>query len=175
MFCKQDTYNSYFKHMKKIVLLTLFTFFTSSSYGQHIQVKDLSKSIGFWPGKLTYLDYSSGKPFSMAANVTLSLTQDQKGFIMLYEYPKEPHANSKDTTYVMGNLFGKDRIVAFNKEQNGDFQLITEVEGEDGNENKKAVLRHTYLLKENHFSMVKDVKFVGTDRWIKRNEYVFKK
>ena len=161
--------------MKKILLLTLFTFFASSSYGQHIQVKDLAKSIGFWPGKLTYLDYSSGKPFSMAANVTLSLTQDQMGFIMLYEYPKEPHANAKDTTYVMGNLFGKDRIVAFNKEQNGDFQLITEVEGEDGNENKKAVLRHTYLLKENHFSMVKDVKFVGTDRWIKRNEYVFKK
>lgn len=161
--------------MKKIILLTLFTFFISSSYGQRFQVTDLSKSIGFWQGKLTYLDYSSGKPFSMAANVTLSLTQDQNGFIMLYEYPKEPHANAMDTTYVKGNLFGKDRIVAFKKENNGDFQLITEVEGEDGNENKKAVLRHTYLLKENHFSMVKDVKFIGTDRWIKRNEYVFQR
>lgn len=159
--------------MKKIVLLTLFTFFTLTSYGQRFQVKELSKSIGFWQGKLTYLDYSSGKPFSMSANITLSLTQDQKGFIMQYEYPKEPHANAKDTTYVLGNLFGKDRIVEFNKEQNGDFQLITEVEGEDGNENRKAVLRHTYLLKENHFSMVKDVKFAGTDQWVKRNEYVF--
>lgn len=144
------------------------------SYGQSFQVKDLSKSIAFWEGKLTYLDYSSGKPYSMAANITLSLTQDQKGFILLYEYPKEPQANAKDTTYVTENLFGKDRIVAFNKEQNGDFQLITELNGEDGNDHKKAVLRHTYLLKEKQFSIVKEVKFTGTDSWIKRNEYVFK-
>ncbi|MHA8090075.1 hypothetical protein U8593_07230 [Aquirufa antheringensis] len=131
--------------MKKALLLTVFSLFFSMTYGQSFQVKDLSKSIGFWKGELTYLDYSSGKPYSMAANITLSLTQDQKGFIMLFEYPKEPQANAKDTTDVTGNLFGKDRIVAFNKEQNGDFQLITEVDGEDGNDNKKAVLRHTYL------------------------------
>ena len=109
----------------------------------------------------------------MAANITLSLTQDQKGFIMSYEYPKEPHANAKDTTYVKGNLFGKDQIVAFKKEPNGDFQFITDVDGEDGNDHKKAVLRHTYRLTEKQFSIVKEVKFVGTDQWIKRNEYVF--
>ncbi len=160
--------------MKKQLLTILFAVSISFCFGQSFQVKDLSKSIGFWEGKLTYLDYSSGKPYSMVANITLSLTQDQKGFIMSYEYPKEPHANVKDTTYVTGNLFGKDRIVAFNQEQNGDFQLITDVDGEDGNDNKKAVLRHTYLLKEEQFSIVKEVKFVGTDRWIKRNEYVFK-
>lgn len=107
----------------------------------------------------------------MAANITLSLTQDQKGFIRLYEYPKEPHANSKDTTYIRGNLFGKDQIVEFNKEPSGDFQLVTEVGGEDGNDRKKAVLRHTYLLKEKQFSILKEVKFVGADQWIKRNEY----
>ena len=90
---------------------------------------------------------------------------------MLYEYPKEPHANAKDTTYVKDNLFGKDRIVAFKKGNNGDFQLITDVDGEDGNDHKKAVLRHTYLLNEKQFSIVKEVKFVGTDQWIKRNEY----
>lgn len=161
--------------MKKALLLTVFSLFISLTYGQSFQVKDLSKSIGFWEGKLTYLDYSSGKPYSMAANITLSLTQDQKGFILSFEYPKEPHANAKDTTYVKGNLFGKDLIVSFRKEPNGDFQLITDVDGKDGNENKKAVLRHTYLLKEKQFSIVKEVKFVGTDQWIKRNEYVFQR
>lgn len=160
--------------MVKIFLSSLFLFVFSVGYSQSFQVKDLSKSIGFWEGKLTYLDYSSGKPYSMAANITLSLTQDQMGFIMSYEYPKEPHANAKDTTYVKGNLFGKDLIVTFKKEPNGDFQLITDVDGKDGNENKKAVLRHTYLLKEKQFSIVKEVKFVGTDQWIKRNEYVFR-
>lgn len=157
--------------MIKLTLTILFSFFFSLCYSQNFQVKDLAKSTGFWEGKLTYLDYSSGKPYSMAANITLSLTQDQKGFIMLYEYPKEPHANAKDTTYVTGNLFGKDRIVVFKKENNGDFQLITDVDGEDGNDNKKSVLRHTYLLKEKQFSIMKEVKFVGTHQWIKRNEY----
>lgn len=160
--------------MVKIFLSSLFLFVLSVGYSQSFQVKDLSKSIGFWEGKLTYLDYSSGKPYSMAANITLSFTQDQKGFIMSYEYPKEPHANAKDTTYVKDNLFGKDLIVTFKKEPIGDFQLITDVDGKDGNENKKAVLRHTYLLKEKQFSIVKEVKFVGTDQWIKRNEYMFR-
>jgi len=36
-------------------------------------------------------------------------------------------------------------------------------------------LRHTYTLKTNTFSAVKDVKFDGTDKWIKRNEYLFEK
>jgi quinol monooxygenase YgiN len=161
--------------MKKQLLTILFAFSISLCFGQRFQVKDLAKSTGFWEGNLTYLDYSSGKPYSMAATITLSLTQDQKGFMMLYEYPKEPHANAKDTAYVKGNLFGKEQIVAFNKEPNGDFQLITDVDGEDGNDHKKAVLRHTYLLKEQQFSIVKEVKFVGTDQWIKRNEYVFQR
>jgi hypothetical protein len=41
-----------------------------------------------------------------------------------------------------------------------------------GNDHKKAILRHTYILKTNTFSAVKDVKFEGTDKWIKRNEYL---
>jgi hypothetical protein len=50
--------------------------------------------------------------------------------------------------------------------------MITEVVGNDGNDNKKGVLRHTYLLKSNTFSVMKEVKFDGTDKWIKRNEYL---
>ena len=50
--------------------------------------------------------------------------------------------------------------------------MTTEVDGNDGNDNKKAVLRHTYLLKSNTFSIIKEVKFEGTDKWIKRNEYL---
>ena len=46
------------------------------------------------------------------------------------------------------------------------------VVGEDGNDNKKAMLRHTFLLKSNTYSIIKEVKFEGTDKWIKRNEYL---
>ena len=75
----------------------------------------------------------------------------------------------------MNQLFGKDKIVEFNKAVDGGFTLVTEVEGEDGNDYKKAILRHTYTLKTNNYSVVKDVKFNGTDKWIKRNEYLLSK
>ena len=139
------------------------------------QIKDLSASVAIWKGKLIYLDYSSGKPYTMLANIKISLTEYKSGYIMGYEYPDEPHANSKDTTYVIGKLFGKDKIVEFKKTIDGGFALVTEIVGEDGNDYKKAILRHTYLLKSNTYSIIKEVKFDGTDKWIKRNEYLLNK
>jgi quinol monooxygenase YgiN len=158
--------------MKNLLFATTILLLCLSVKAQSVQVKDLSSAVGSWEGQLTYLDYSSAKPFTMLANIKIDLTADSKGFIMGYEYPKEPHANSKDTTFIDGNNFGKDKIVEFKKSPNGDYKLTTEVEGIDGNDNKKAVLRHTYLLKSNTFSIVKDVQFEGTDKWIKRNEYL---
>lgn len=109
----------------------------------------------------------------MSANITINLTENKNGYIMGYEYPKEPQANSKDTTYINGTLFGEDKIVEFKKAVDGGFILVTEIVGEDGNDHKKAVLRHTYQLMSKTYSIVKDVKFDGTDKWIKRNEYQF--
>lgn len=161
--------------MKNSLLVTFFILFCISTNAQSFQIKDLATSVGNWEGKLTYLDYASGKPYTMLANIKISLTENKTGYIMGYEYPKEPHANSKDTTFVVNQLFGKDKIVEFKKAVDGGFTLVTEVEGEDGNDYKKAILRHTYTLKTNNYSVVKDVKFNGTDKWIKRNEYLLSK
>jgi hypothetical protein len=158
--------------MKNILFATAFLFLVFSANAQSLQIKDLSNSVGSWEGKLTYLDYSTGKPYTMSANIKISLTENKNGYIMGYEYPKEPQANLKDTTYIVNKLFGKDKIVEFTKAADGGFTLVTEIAGEDGNDNKKAVLRHTYILKSNTFSIIKDVKFEGTDKWIKRNEYL---
>jgi hypothetical protein len=158
--------------MKKILLFTFFAFFYISAQAQSYQVKDLSGSIGSWEGKLTYLDYPSGKPYTMSANLKISLTENKSGYVMAYEYPKEPQANAMDTTYVDGQFFGKEKIVDFQKSADGGFTLVTELDGEDGNDSKKATLRHTYLLKSNAFSITKEVKFDGTSVWVKRNEYL---
>lgn len=161
--------------MKNLLLAAFLILFCNSTNAQSFQIKDLAVSVGNWEGKLTYLDYASGKPYTMLANIKISLTENKTGYIMGYEYPKEPHANSKDTTFVVNQLFGKDKIVEFKKAVDGGFTLVTEVEGEDGNDYKKAILRHTYTLKTNNYSVVKDVKFNGTDKWIKRNEYLLSK
>jgi hypothetical protein len=158
--------------MKNILFATMFMLLCLSLKAQSLQVEDLFNSVGSWEGKLTYLDYSTGKPYTMSANIKISLTENKKGYIMGYEYPKEPQANSKDTSFINDNLFGKDKIIEFKRVPEGGFILVTELEGEDGNDNKKAVLRHTYILKPNTYSIIKDVKFEGTDKWIKRNEYL---
>ncbi|MEY2635651.1 MAG: hypothetical protein RLZZ197_127 [Bacteroidota bacterium] len=158
--------------MKKVLLTSALVILCLFAKAQSIQVKDLAGSVGSWQGNLTYLDYSSGKPFTMLANIKISLTADSRGYIMAYEYPKEPHANAKDTTAIVGSFFGKDKIVEFKRDSAEGFTLVTEVDGEDGNENKKAILRHQYLLQKNTFTITKSVKFQGTDNWIKRNEYL---
>ena len=159
--------------MTKVILFCISTMLAMGSLSaQSFQIKDLSSSVGSWEGNLTYLDYSSGKPFTMLANIKISLTADLKGYIMAYEYPKEPHANAKDTTAIVGSFFGKDKIVEFKRDSAEGFTLVTEVDGEDGNENKKAILRHQYLLQKNTFTITKSVKFQGTEKWIKRNEYL---
>jgi quinol monooxygenase YgiN len=157
--------------MKNLLFPIAFLFVTLSVNAQTINVKDLSAAVGTWNGTLTYLDYSSGKPFTMSANIKISLTADNRGYIMGYEYPKEPHANSTDTTFIVGDQFGKDKIVAFKHTTDGGYKFVTEIEGNDGNDNKKAILRHTYILTSNTYAIVKEVKFEGTDKWIKRNEY----
>jgi hypothetical protein len=158
--------------MKKLLFATSLFLLCLSAKAQSLKVNDLSKSVGAWEGKLTYLDYSSGEPFTMLANIKISLTNDKLGFVMAYVYPKEPQANSTDTTFIIDNYFGKEKIVDFKKDSEGGFKMITEIDGIDGNDNKKAVLRHIYHLKSNTFSITKEVKFEGTDKWIKRNEYL---
>jgi hypothetical protein len=155
-----------------MLLALLLAFSGISLHAQHVQVNDLTNSLGSWEGKLTYLDYSSGNPFTLLANIEISLTKDKNGYIMAYAYPKEPQANSKDTLYVKGKLFGEETVIKFKKDAVGGFSLVTEKDGIDGNDNKKAILRHTYLLHSTTYSIVKEVKFEGTNTWIKRNEYL---
>ncbi len=47
--------------MKKALLFIVFCLSISLNYGQSFQVKDLAKSVGFWEGELTYLDYGGGQ------------------------------------------------------------------------------------------------------------------
>ncbi len=159
--------------MKKLFLVLALILACGYSNAQRFRVKDLIRSVGSWEGKLTYLDYSTGNPFTMLANIKIGLTGDKKGYVMAYEYPKEPQANSKDTTYIVNNLFGNERIVDFKKGSDGGFKMVTEKDGVDGNDNKRAILKHIYLLQSNTYSISKEVKFEGTDVWIKRNEYLF--
>lgn len=143
--------------------------FTASS-------KDFIIATGNWTGKLTYLDYSSGKPFTMPANVMINLPSERKNEVVLaLVYPQEPNANANDTLFISedGTHINGAKITSKQKLTDGSLQLITDKDGKDGNDHKKALLRHIYTIGKNNFSNRKEVKFQGTDQWILRNEYVF--
>ncbi|MEO5942700.1 MAG: hypothetical protein ABIP30_15405 [Ferruginibacter sp.] len=38
---------------------------------QKTSVRDFDKLVGSWEGSLTYLDYSSGKPYTMSADIEI--------------------------------------------------------------------------------------------------------
>ena len=156
------------KTMTKLSLLLIATVLTTS-----VSVKDFKPAYGKWTGTITYLDYTSGKPFTMPANVTIGKNKkDAKELIFAFEYPNEPKANGNDTLIISsdGMMIDDEKVVS-KAEQNGVLELITEKDGIDGNDNKKAVLRHIYSISKKSFVKRKEVKFEGEDKFIMRNEY----
>ena len=122
--------------MKKSLSLTLWmitltgivNIINAQSNSHTLTIRDLQKSIGKWRGTLTYLDYTSGKPYTMPADIIFSFTEDQSGLIRSYEYPNEPKANSKDTLLIEknGTLFNKEKIATQKLTSSGDFTILTE-------------------------------------------------
>jgi hypothetical protein len=64
-----------------------------------------------------------------------------------------------------------DEAVVSRKKSNGVIEIITERTGQDGNENKKALIRHVYSIRKKLIRNRKEVKFEGEEQWILRNEY----
>ncbi len=143
--------------------------------------KDFQILLGNWRGSLTYLDYSSNKSYTMPADVNISQVADSKTFIFSNIYPDEPKANSADTLVISknGKMLNKKNVTSKRKLDDGIaeviLEIITEILSVDGNDNKPAIIRHTYLLGNNTYTKTEHVQFVGQNKWIKRNEYSYKR
>lgn len=56
---------------------------------------------------------------------------------------------------------------------NGNIEIVTEYYGIDGNDNKSALIRHTYTVGKSIFIKKKQVQFKGKSEWINRHEYSY--
>lgn len=139
--------------------------------------KDFYKLSGTWEGSLTYLDYSSGKPYTMPANLEIKKISKSRKFTFSNIYPNEASANSIDTISISadGKYIDKELIKSRRILPNGDVEIITEESGKDGNDNKSAIFRHTYTLGTTIYKNRKDVQFSGESAWINRHEYSYKR
>lgn len=169
--------------MKQLTNILLIGFFLLTVILMQAQKKsnrlinDFMKVEGNWTGQLTYLDYSSGKPYTMSADLEIKRISNTNEFLFVHTYPKEKSANKTDTLSISkdGQYIGKEKLVSRTKLSNGDIRIITEKEGKDGNDGKKATIRQTYIFGNTSLSTQKDVLFSGETAWIKRHEYVYKK
>jgi hypothetical protein len=157
------------------IIFCLSNYYSFSFSDSTIILKDLKSLIGCWKGSLTYLDYTTNKPFSMPADIIVN--DFKKGNIIICSliYPKEPSANSLDTISISknGRLLNNESIKAKRKINKDSLEIITEITNIDGNDNKAAIIRHTYILGKNTYSVKKEVQFIGQTQWILRNESKF--
>ena len=140
-----------------------------------VSIKDFKPAFGKWKGSLTYLDYSSGKPYTMPANVTISKDgNNTHQLILAFVYPDEPKANGNDTLVISDDGLQVDGAMVVSKKKNNDgtLEIITEKNGADGNDNRKAIIRHIYSIGKKKFSNRKEVRFDTEEKFIMRNEYV---
>jgi hypothetical protein len=157
----------------------LFALFIFSAQAQEIKLTtaDFIPFIGVWKGTLTYVDYTSGKPYTMPANVSISQIDKSFNYLFSKQYPDEPKANSTDTLHISmnGQRIDDEKITEIKREKDGFIEIITELTSVDGNENKPAIIRHTYKATNISLLIAKEVKFVGENTWIKRNENKYQK
>ena len=142
-----------------------------------ILLKDFQKMSGSWKGSLTYLDYSSGKPYTMPADIEIERIYNTNKFKLSNIYPNETNANSIDTVTIStdGKYIDQELVKSRRRLPSGDIEIITEEKGKDGNDNKPAILRHTYIFGKTIFKKRKDIQFVGDSKWINRHEYAYTK
>jgi hypothetical protein len=167
--------------MKKRKLLIAAMMILLSSYVSFAQphpkvtMKDLRPLTGSWKGTLTYLDYSSNKPYTMPADLDIRPLVGKPAFIFSNLYPNEPKANSLDTLIIegKGTIIDGGTLTAKRKLPNGHIEIVTEQMAKDGNDNKPATIRITYNIGKNSFTNIKDVRFEGQKEWIKRHEYSY--
>ena len=160
-----------------IIMLLVVSGFSIRAQENKLQKSDVALLCGSWEGTLTYLDYSSGKPYTMPANVVISSITGTDHLLVQMIYPDEPKANSSDTLHVFGGGNGIDgeKIISREVMADGTVKIVSEEHGKDGNDNKPATFRFTRTISKVAYVVVKEVRFDGSEQWIMRHTYSYKR
>ena len=159
--------------MKAKLTYVLLLIAVSGTSQTKISSGELDLMIGEWTGTLTYMDYSSNKPFSMPANVTVKQGKKDTQILLFNEYPNEPQANSKGKVTISkdGTTINGNPLVSKENLEDGSTQFTTKSTGKDNNE--KALIRNIYVIGDNHFIIRKEVKYEDSVEWLQRNEFQY--
>src|SRR5690242_2619625 len=131
-----------------LVFFLLLWLGNSYSYAQAptITASDIHLLEGKWKGSLTYLDYSTQQPYTMPADVMIVYLPKSRALLFSNTYPNEPKANNTDTVIISenGQLVDNEAVQHKTTLADGTIEITTAYTGTDGNDNKAALIRHTY-------------------------------
>src|SRR6476620_2289542 len=134
--------------IRTLIYAIIFCFSVSALPAQVVAItkSDINQMKGEWKGSLTYLDYSTKKPYTMPADLTISYLEKTNAIVFLNTYPNEPKANSADTVMLSkdGSMIDKETVRSRSVIPDRGTVIITEISGVDGNDNRPALIRHTY-------------------------------
>ena len=162
--------------MLRVIIASFILIISSPCFGQEkLQPEDLQRIIGDWEGSLTYLDYQTGNPFTMRANLVGKAGKNEYSIVLNNIFPDEPRANSSEKIKLSkdGLILNGGIVTSAKNLEDGSIEVQTESNGKD--DNRKALIRYTYLIGDDRFTMRKDVRFDDSNRWIKRNEFAYKR
>ncbi|NND95349.1 MAG: hypothetical protein HKN45_10820 [Flavobacteriales bacterium] len=139
----------------------------------YLRTQDFEIALGEWNGTLTYVDYSSGQPYTMPADLKVGKGNSSRTFSLNYSYPNEPQANSKGKLKISKNglLLNGNKLISKVINDDGILEVVTSHMGKDNK--KRATIRNIYELGTSLLIIRKEVKFIDSDEWFKRNEYSF--
>jgi hypothetical protein len=163
----------------RFLMLVLLVVLSSVCYSQKARVtaNDLGQlSNSTWTGELSYLDYSSNTKVSIRCNLLVTQSENDKtSWIFEYSYPDEPKANSKDTIKLTadGTTFDGETVIERSELDSGVLRIVTEKTGKDND--RVALLRHTYLIGPSVFSIRKEVRPEGATEFFERHRYSWKR
>ncbi|HEX8428713.1 DoxX family protein [Hymenobacter sp.] len=145
-----------------------------------VAMQELSAIAQQWNGSLTYLDYKTKKPVTLVT--TLNGMQSKPRELVLDFIYQEPEGNqvkgydkvqlSDDGTRLIWDgtplqISRKTRL------PNQALELVLEGRGFDDNRN--CLIKRTLVLGASQFSVLKEVKYDGTESFITRNKYAFQR
>jgi hypothetical protein len=93
--------------------------------------------------------------------------------VLSFSYNNEPKANEKDTLFFSekGTMINGAIVRSKHWNRKAQLEVVTEKPGVDGNDNRKANIRITYIIGKKLFVIRKEVLFDGEEKFILRNEY----
>ncbi|PIA81977.1 hypothetical protein BFR04_11770 [Gaetbulibacter sp. 4G1] len=160
--------------MKNLIFTTaVFLFALITSAQDSVSISDFEiLNDTKWEGKLTYLDYQSGKLTSIETKLQVSIEGNRITSNIQYVY--EPNKNNKSSVSIRknGTLYGNEKVIS-NKQTNDTRTIITSYKGKDNG--KKATIFITYKFNKNNYTISKKVVYKDGSESVIRNTYSFTK